>query len=96
MFIRERLNLRLEGVDGADETVVVANNPVVQAREVGETLLNATEIFLNGGGGNEARRATTSSQARPGRNGRTRANEEGVVGFGVGASDSRKGEERLI
>lgn len=29
LFIGERLNLRLEGIDGVHETVVVANNPVV-------------------------------------------------------------------
>ena len=33
----------LEGVNGVDETVVVANNPVVQAREVVETLSKTTQ-----------------------------------------------------
>jgi len=53
------------------------------------------ETHLNGGNGDESGCATTSSQARPGRNRRTRANEESV-GVGIGGSDSLKGEERWI
>jgi len=53
------------------------------------------ETHLNGGDGDESGCTTTSSQARPWRNRRTRANEESV-GVGIGGSDSLNCEEWWI